>query len=200
MPGAVAAPDHGPMRPARVVQRVVPRRCGAMVIPARVAMMSHQRSANSVPHHLPVVQTAAPAQRPPGRMRRPVTHMACALMRVPGAMMGMTRVVTAMGRSMLADVDPAMRRPGGRKGREGRRRRLLRFRRRRGRFGNRLVRRGRRLPGRGLLRDRRRLVSGRLLRRDGRCEKPEREGGTDEAGALHCLSPGSARRLRAAKP
>src|SRR5947208_982778 len=91
--------------------------------------------------------------------------MSGGLCRVVGAVMG----GTGAGCMVLADVDVAM--PGGGKGRKGRRRRLLRSRRR---FGERL-----------LLRGRWRLVGNRLLRRERRGEHPDREGCTEESGAVH---------------
>jgi hypothetical protein len=166
--------------------RVMPMTRGVTLMSRGVPVMRRQRrSACAVPHHLPVTQAAAPAERALRHMRGRVVPVPRAAMHVAGAMIRLAGPVAMRG-PMLAHVDPTMARARSRERRERRRHRLLRARRRRcRRHGDRLIRRGRRLIGNGLLLNQCGLVERRLLRRYGRGENCEGQSCKDETRALH---------------
>jgi hypothetical protein len=165
--------------------RVMPMTRGVTLMSRGVPVMRRQRrSACAVPHHLPVTQAAAPAERALRHMRGRVVPVPRAAMHVAGAMIRLAGPVAMRG-PMLAHVDPTMARARSRERRERRRYRLLRARRRRcRRHGERLIRR-RRLIGRRLLRHWSGLLRRRLLRRYGRGENCEGQSCKEETRALH---------------
>src|SRR5947209_9715108 len=100
----VAAPRPMAMhQPVLMPHMIVPTGCRVMPMLCHVVRMADERPARTVPKHLPVTQSAAPAFGLARETRG-------AVMRVPRAAMGLLRTAVGMGSSTAVDVDPAVRR------------------------------------------------------------------------------------------